>query len=49
MPQTLREVNVKESGLEHCANDALTDGSIVYNPKLIFDPEEILKVFRNAF
>jgi len=49
MPQTLREVNVEESGLEHCANDALTDGSIVYNPKLILDPEEILKVFRNAF
>jgi aldehyde dehydrogenase (NAD+) len=49
MPQTLREVNVKESGLEQCANDALMDGSIVYNPKMIFDPNEILKVFRNAF
>jgi aldehyde dehydrogenase (NAD+) len=49
MPQTLREVNVGESGLEQCANDALMDGSIVYNPKMIFDPNEILKVYRNAF
>ena len=49
MPQTLREVNVEDSGLEQCANDALMDGSIVYNPKLVFDPEEILKVFKNAF
>jgi alcohol dehydrogenase len=49
MPQTLREVNVKESGLEQCANDALMDGSIVYNPKMIFDPDEILKVYKNAF
>ena len=49
MPQTLREVNVEESGLEQCANDALMDGSIVYNPKLVFDPEEILKVLHNAF
>jgi alcohol dehydrogenase class IV len=49
MPQTLREVNVKDSGLEQCANDALTDGSIVYNPKLVFDSEETLKVLKNAF
>jgi alcohol dehydrogenase class IV len=49
MPQTLREVNVNESGLEECANDALMDGSIVYNPKLVFDPDEILKVYKNAF
>jgi alcohol dehydrogenase class IV len=48
MPQTLREVNVEESGLEKCANDALMDGSIVYNPKLVLDPEEILRVYRNA-
>jgi len=48
MPQTLREVNIEEYGLEQCASDALTDGSIVYNPKLVFDVEEILKVYKNA-
>lgn len=49
MPQTLREVNVEESGLEQCANDALMDGAIVYNPKPIFDPDEILNVYKKAF
>ena len=49
MPQTLREMHVEESGLEECANDALMDGSIVYNPKPVFDPKEILKIYQNAF
>ena len=49
MPQTLREVNVEASGLDQCANDALMDGSIIYNPKLVFDPDDILKVYKNAF
>jgi alcohol dehydrogenase len=49
MPRTLREVNVEESGLARCANDALMDGAIVYNPKPIFDTEEILKVYQRAF
>jgi alcohol dehydrogenase class IV len=49
MPQTLREMNVEESGLEECAKDALMDGSIVYNPKPVFDPGEILKIYQMAF
>ncbi|MBM4276996.1 MAG: iron-containing alcohol dehydrogenase [Deltaproteobacteria bacterium] len=49
MPQTLREVNVEESVLEQCANDALMDGAIVYNPRPIFHPAEILKVYQKAF
>lgn len=49
MPQSLREVNVDESGLAQCANDALMDGAIVYNPKPIFDSEEVLKVYQKAF
>ncbi len=49
MPQTLREVNVDESGLVECANDALMDGTIVYNPKPTFDPNEILKIYQKAF
>jgi alcohol dehydrogenase len=49
MPQTLREVNVEESGLIECANDALMDGSIVYNPKPAFDPDELLKIYQKAF
>jgi alcohol dehydrogenase len=49
MPQTLKEVDVEEPGLAQCAHDALMDGTIVYNPKPIFDPDEILKVYRKAF
>jgi len=46
MPQTLREVNVEDSGLEQCANDALNGWVDCLQPKLVFDPEEILKVFK---
>ena len=49
MPQTLKEVNVEESGLFQCADDALMDGSIFYNPKPIFDPDEIVKIYQKAF
>ncbi len=49
LPQRLREVNVEESGLIQCANDALMDGTIVYNPKPVFDPDEILKIYHKAF
>jgi len=49
MPQRLRDVKVEESGLAQCSNDALMDGAIVYNPKPVFDPDEILKVYQKAF
>ncbi|MBM4338915.1 MAG: iron-containing alcohol dehydrogenase [Deltaproteobacteria bacterium] len=49
LPQTLREVNVEEAGLVQCANEALMDGTIVYNPKPVFDPDEVLKIYQNAF
>jgi alcohol dehydrogenase len=49
MPQKLREVGVKEDGLKQVAEDAISDGSIVYNGKPIFDPEETLKILKQAF
>ncbi|MCL4468105.1 MAG: iron-containing alcohol dehydrogenase [Deltaproteobacteria bacterium] len=49
MPQKLREVGVKEDGLKQVAEDAISDGSIVYNAKPIFDPEETLKILKQAF
>ncbi|MGC8756345.1 MAG: hypothetical protein ACP5QW_07485, partial [bacterium] len=49
MPQRLREVGVKEEGLRQVAEDAISDGSIVYNGKPIFDPEETLKILKQAF
>ena len=49
LPQRLRDVGVPEEGLKECSELALSDGAIVYNPKPIFDPDEILKVYQKAF
>lgn len=49
LPQRLRDVGVPEEGLKECSELALSDGAIVYNPKPIFDPAEILKVYQKAF
>ncbi len=49
MPQKLRDVGVKEEGLQQVAEDAISDGSIVYNAKPIFDPNETLNILKQAF
>lgn len=47
--QRLRDAGVPEEGLADAANLSLSDGAIVYNPKLIFDAEEVLQVYRKAW
>jgi aldehyde dehydrogenase (NAD+) len=49
LPQKLSEVDVPESGLEAVAELALCDGSIVYNPKPVFEPDEIMGCLRKAY
>ena len=49
LSQRLRDVGVPEEGLKECSELALSDGAIVYNPKPIFDPAEILKLYQKAF
>ena len=49
VPQKLNDVGVPEDGLQDLADLALSDGSIVYNPKPVFDTEEILGVLKKAF
>lgn len=49
VPQKLGEVGVPEEGLKDVADLALSDGSIVYNPKPIFESEEILGVLKKAW
>ena len=49
VPQRLRDVGVPEDGLEDVAELSLSDGSIVYNPKPIFEPEEVLEVYKKAW
>jgi alcohol dehydrogenase len=49
LPQRLRDVGVPEAGLKECSELALSDGAIVYNPKLITDSAEVLKVYKQAW
>jgi len=49
LPQKLSEAGVEESGLEAIAELSLSDGSIVYNPKMIFEAEQVMEVLKKAF
>ncbi len=49
LPQRLRQVHVTRDGLKGCALLSLTDGAIVYNPKPVFDGEEVLKIYEEAW
>lgn len=49
LPQTLKEVGVKEEQLAECSELALTDGSVVYNPRMVMESEEVLDIYRKAF
>ncbi len=49
VPQKLREVGVTEDVLPQAADMSLSDGSLVYNPKMIFEAEQVLEVYREAF
>jgi alcohol dehydrogenase len=49
LPVRLREVDVPKEGLKDCAELSLSDGSIVYNPKPIYEAEEVLRVYEAAW
>ena len=49
LTERLRDIDIPEEGLKDCAELSLSDGSIVYNPKPVFDAEEVLKVYRAAW
>jgi alcohol dehydrogenase class IV len=49
MPTTLKDAGVEESKLEQCSELAVTDGAIVYNPRFVMDPEEVLEVYKKAY
>lgn len=48
VPQTLREVNVPEEMLPEIADLTLGTGPVVFNPKMIFEAEQVLEVLKNA-
>jgi alcohol dehydrogenase class IV len=49
IPAKLRDVKVPEGELEACAEQAITDGAIVYNGKFAADKDLVLGVFREAY
>ncbi len=49
LPGRLRDVDVPKEGLKDCAELSLSDGSIVYNPKPVYEAEEVLKVYEAAW
>jgi len=49
VPQRLRDVDVPEDRLEECVPDAMSDGSIVYNPKFVTDPGDLLNILKEAW
>jgi aldehyde dehydrogenase (NAD+) len=49
VPQKLREVGVPENRLDEASEVTLTQGPMVFNPKVTSDPKEILGVLKNAW
>ena len=47
--QRLKDLDVTEEKLKECAELSMSDGSIIYNPKLVMDAEEVLSVYRMAY
>jgi alcohol dehydrogenase class IV len=40
---------IEKERLKECAELAMSDGSIIYNPRMIMEPEEVLDVYMKAF
>jgi alcohol dehydrogenase class IV len=49
LPRRLRDIGIEKNVLEKCAELALADGSIVYNPKIVMETEEVLSVYMKAY
>ncbi len=49
LTQKLRDCGVPESGLAEAAELSLSDASIIYNPRMVIDAEEVLEVLKQAW
>jgi aldehyde dehydrogenase (NAD+) len=47
--QRLSDLGVNENDLKECAELSMSDGSIVYNPKMVMEAEAVLQVYRKAY
>jgi len=49
LSRRLRDLGVDQEALRQCAELSLSDGSIIYNPKIVVDAEEIMEVYLKVF
>jgi alcohol dehydrogenase class IV len=49
LPRGLKEAGIEEAALTECAELSMSDGSIIYNPKMIMEPEEVLELYKAAY
>ena len=49
LDQRLSDLGVNEEELEKCAELSMSDGSVIYNPKMVMDAAEVLNVYRKAY
>lgn len=49
LSQRLRDLGVEIDTLKECSELSMSDGSIIYNPRMIMDAEEVLGVYEDAY
>jgi len=49
LSRRLSELGVDEKALSECAELSLSDGSIIYNARMVFGEEEVLGIYRKAY
>jgi len=49
LTQALRDLKVDQDRLKECAELSMSDGSIIYNPRMVMEPEEVLDVYMKAY
>ena len=49
LSQRLRDLGVEVDALKQCSELSLSDGSIIYNPRIIMDADEVMGVFEEAY
>jgi alcohol dehydrogenase class IV len=49
LPRRLKDTGVDETQLKKCAELSISDGSIIYNARMIFEPGEVLEIYHKAY
>jgi aldehyde dehydrogenase (NAD+) len=49
VPQKLSEAEVPQEELEKVADQALSDGTIVFNPRMVMDSSEVMELLKKAY